>query len=181
MSFKVGDRVRIHKPNCTMGAAGIQPSWMPEMDKYDGEIVTLDYKTSNEYWHIKETFWVFGERWMKLVKGEGMRKEDLQNGDVVKLRNGAICVVAHNDLLEEDGNRLGLDPFRDDLTNGGFVGKELDIMRVCKKPPFPFDFYNERSSLLLWDWERKEAKEVTMAEVEEKFGCKVKIIKGDNE
>ena len=30
---------------------------------------------------------------------------------------------------------------------------------------------------ITWDWEREEVKEVTMADVEEKFGCKVKIIK----
>ena len=33
---------------------------------------------------------------------------------------------------------------------------------------------------IVWDWKREEAKEVTMADVEEKFGCKVKIIKEEN-
>lgn len=32
-----------------------------------------------------------------------------------------------------------------------------------------------------WDWKRGEIKEVTMAEVEEKFGCKVKIVKEESD
>lgn len=32
-----------------------------------------------------------------------------------------------------------------------------------------------------WDWKREEIKEVTMSEVEEKFGCKVKIVKEEDD
>jgi len=178
MRFKVGDKVIIHKPICTVG---VSPSWVSEMDKYDARIVTLESQNPSGSWKIKEDFWSFSENWMELVRGKDMEKRNLGDGDVVELRNGEICVVFHDYLFEKEGSRVSLDPFREDLTNGGCIGKKFDIMKVCKKPPFPFDFYNEKPALILWDWVRKEAKEVTMAEVEEKFGCKVKIIKGENE
>lgn len=65
---------------------------------------------------------------------------------------------------------------------------DYDIMAVRKTSdcglrysvPFIFDalFYSEKYERdIIWDWKREEIKEVTMAEVEEKFGCKVKIVK----
>ena len=61
-----------------------------------------------------------------------------------------------------------------------FVDGSLDIVKV-EVPYHPYDFLNlghERDKRkLLWQ-EEPEIKEVTMSEVEEKFGCKVKIVGG---
>ena len=45
--------------------------------------------------------------------------------------------------------------------------KTICLLNLEKDLPFEMDIL----------WERSEVKEVTMAEVEEKFGCKVKIVK----
>lgn len=43
-------------------------------------------------------------------------------------------------------------------------------------------FYScKEPNRIFWDWQREEIKEVTMAEVEEKFGCKVKIVKEEDD
>ena len=69
----------------------------------------------------------------------------------------------------------------EDLNGVGFYENDYDIMKV-ELPYHPYCFQNlnyERNARKLL-WERKEIKEVTMAEVEEKFGCKVKIVNNLN-
>lgn len=86
------------------------------------------------------------------------------------------------------GKVIHLNDYNDDLTDSADRPfSDYDIMAIRKTShyntnftvPFIFDvlFYNEGSNRIYWDLRRKEIKEVTMAEVEEKFGCKVKIIK----
>lgn len=82
------------------------------------------------------------------------------------------------------GKVIHLYDYHDDLTTSA---NDYDIMAIRKTSdcglkfsvPFIFDalFYSENFDSLCWDWQREEIKEVTMAEVEEKFGCKVKIVK----
>jgi len=86
---------------------------------------------------------------------------------------------------------------------------DLDIMKVLKygkiskNPLFNYEAYmrmvtdilirrglcwddfkgfhmKERLKPYDWTWVREECKEVTMADIEEKFGCKVKIIEENN-
>ena len=95
-------------------------------------------------------------------------------------------------------------PYADDLTH--HESAALDIMKVLKYNKVSVsalfsdqaymrtvtdivirrglcwdDFKNfnmkERLKPYDWTWVREECKEVTMADIEEKFGCKVKIIK----
>ena len=136
-----------------------------------------------------------------------MTKKDIERGDLVLLRDSRICVVMEDADDQNKGLVLygkidspfefialgkikHLDSYYNDLTsysNGLF--DDYDIMAVRKSSvnlirfsvPFIFDalFYSEKFDSLRWDWEREEIKEVTMAEVEEKFGCKVKIVKGE--
>lgn len=115
-------------------------------------------------------------------------------------RNYAYCpkiASISNSLLENDS-------YADDLTYNG--SSDFDIMKVLKygevraNPLFSHEAYmrmitdivirrglcwnsfkdfniKERLKPYDWTWIRKECKEVTMADIEEKFGCKVKIIK----
>ena len=66
------------------------------------------------------------------------------------------------------------------MKNNGFMGDSLDIVKV-EVPYHPYGFLNleheKDKRKLLWQ-EEPEIKEVTMSEVEEKFGCKVKIVGG---
>ena len=57
------------------------------------------------------------------------------------------------------------------MTNSRFP--HLDIMSVYASSVYSAD---TPTKLL---WERKEYKEVTIKEIEEKFGCKVKIVEED--
>lgn len=113
-------------------------------------------------------------------------------------RNYAYCpkiASISNSLLENDS-------YAEDLTYNG--SSDFDIMKVLKyskvseNPRFPHETYmrmitdivirrglcwddfkdiKERLKPYGWTWVREECKEVTMADIEEKFGCKVKIIK----
>lgn len=75
------------------------------------------------------------------------------------------------------------DNFNEDLTNK----KDFcfDIVKVeIPYHPYCFMEMNHEKGRRKTIWEEKQCKEVTMAEVEQKFGCKVKIVKendNDNE
>lgn len=103
-----------------------------------------------------------------------MKKSDLKNRMVVEYRNGERRMVIDDMLM---GNSLyGELRCYDDNLNciGGGDIDEYDIVKVFNK----IDTFREKNSKdLTLFWERSEVKEVTMSEVEEKFGCKVKIVK----
>ena len=65
--------------------------------------------------------------------------------------------------------------YNDDLTMSS--GANWDIIKVYKEVNNLCCFCNDGAyGALDLLWERKPIKEVTMSEVEEKFGCRVKII-----
>lgn len=129
-----------------------------------------------------------------------MTKKDIGAGDVVLLRDGRTCMVMPvindaNNKLALYGKRIwigetaisiiaSLDGYTDDLIDPDGLCC-LDIIAVRKlavHPAYPkvvFDILYSRCDPdnICWDWKRGEIKEVTMADVEEKFGCKVKIVK----
>ena len=118
-----------------------------------------------------------------------MKLSDFKTGMIVTLRNGDEYVVFKDIstlFTDEDAvicngkswERLGR--YTNDMKHGfaGF-GKTHDIVKV-EVPYHPYSFFNlehERGKRkIVWE---EGAKEVTMAEIEEKFGCKVKIVKED--
>lgn len=98
-------------------------------------------------------------------------KSDLKNRMVVELRNGTRYVVIDDKILSSIGYDF-LSTYNEDLTMEKGPSKH-DIVKVYDQI-YCIDFNKNSLNLL---WERSEVKEVTMAEVEEKFGCKVKIVK----
>ena len=99
-------------------------------------------------------------------------KADLKNSMVVKYRNGKRRMVV-DDLLVGENYYGELTMYNNDLTHK--TDNERDIMAVYPKAHI-FAMLNDIESYFTPLWERSEAKEVTMAEIEEKFGCKVKIV-----
>lgn len=115
-------------------------------------------------------------------------KSDLKNRMVVETRAGERYILVDDRFLSKTGflwlnthadkNGVFHQGYNDDLTMSS--GANWDIVKV----------YEEVNSLNIDDdhplyslsllWERNSIKEVTMAEVEAKFGCKVKIVNGDN-
>lgn len=104
-----------------------------------------------------------------------MKKSDLKNRMVVELRNGERRMVCDNMLMGFDYSE-NLDNYNRDLTCillGG--GKDYDIVKVYKE----INIIMARESDISPLWERPKIKEVTMEEIEEKLGCKVKIVMGE--
>lgn len=127
-----------------------------------------------------------------------MTKKDIKEGDIVLLRDGRTCVVnkyGSNLLLygvdDIDSHTIydlfSIDGYNEDLTYK-YNDPNYDIMAVQSDYLRFFNFKHLLNILLsqteditiIWDWKREEIKEVTMEEVEEKFGCKVKIVKEEN-
>lgn len=138
-----------------------------------------------------------------------MTKKYIKEGDIVLLKDGRRCIVMPNANDPNDGlvlygvlnlsnpflancNRpFGIvsciDSYNDDLTTSGGDDR-YTIMAVRENPiaaasclfeMLTNDSINE--DRYYWDWKREEVKEVTMAEVEKKFGCKVKIVKEEDD
>ena len=127
-----------------------------------------------------------------------MKLSDLKTGMIVTWRNGVECVVmidcecntsifgsalvvnavgCHWMPLSDYGEDMKIKSgYEDELDDAS----ELDIVKV-EVPCHPYSFFNleyekEKRKLL---WKEETVKELTMAEIEEKFGCKVKIVKED--
>lgn len=124
-----------------------------------------------------------------------MRLSDLKTGMIVTTRDGEEFVVFLNCCVPECkvfskkgylsnieiNSWIKLDSFNDEMKcMSEVLGNSLDIVKV-EVPFHPYSFqnpsYEKDRRKLLWQ-EESEIKEVTMSEVEEKFGCKVKIVGG---
>lgn len=119
-------------------------------------------------------------------------KSDLKNRMVVRQRCGAYKVVMDNYLLGAiQYGDLDTD-YNDDLTSK--INRDYDIMEIygCIKTLYPF-LFADRPDIkklysahipkdeLIFMWKRIEsAKEITVEEIEQRFGCKVKIVSGEN-
>ena len=112
-----------------------------------------------------------------------MTLDELKTGMIVETRDGDSYIVMRDfidcgDILAglSFNNKISdtwtsLSNYNQDMTNSRFP--HIDIMSVYSSYPYSAD----TSKRLLW--ERKEYKEVTMSEIEEMFGCKVKIVEED--
>lgn len=103
-----------------------------------------------------------------------MKKSDLKNRMVVEYQNGYRRMVVGDRLMGINGSGY-LDDFNEDLTMQNSPSRDFDIMIVYNQIGTLDEIKRVNSCNKIW--ERHEVKEVTMAEVEEKFGCKVKIVK----
>lgn len=108
-------------------------------------------------------YWFFSMDMIELVDTSKFTKSDLQEGDIVTDREGCKSLF-HNGALR--GRTLSIYGLTDDLKDK--EGKsDNDIVKV------------ERPIKLETVFERKEPEviEMTMTELCEHFGCKVKIVK----
>ena len=112
-----------------------------------------------------------------------MTLDDLKTGMIVKTREGKYNIVMRDFIDAGDilaglscDNKISetwisLSNYNQDMTHSGVP--YLDIVSVYASYPYSAD--TPKRPL----WERKEYKEVTMREIEEMFGCKVKIVEED--
>lgn len=99
------------------------------------------------------------------------KKSDLKDGMVVEYRNGTKRLVAGSILIGTNGyNQLYY--YNEDLCS------EQDETTIYKVYDTVFnikDFDNKELDLL-WKREQDVIKELTIEDIEKKFGCKVKIV-----
>lgn len=119
-----------------------------------------------------------------------MTLNDLKDGMVVVLRNGEPYIVLKNafyygDILagyknfwEFYNTQISLTRYNADMTFKNKNMDPFDIMEIYEKPEDIFHAFFKKGKLI---WERKKHKEVTMQEIEEKFGGKVKIVGNEEE
>lgn len=97
-----------------------------------------------------------------------MKKSDLKDGMIVELRNGDMCIVMGNKLLDTSSYTY-VDGYEDDLTEGCL--ENLDIVKVYEDRNMRSleDRYKKDRLKLIWERE----KEVDWRTV--KFGTKVRV------
>lgn len=103
-------------------------------------------------------------------------KDDFKTGDIVTLRNGDRLIVTKNDFNDIDENNdndlCDIYELNNDLSFNErevwFQSKRKDINDIMKV---------ERPTQYKIMYERNEVKEMTLAQVCEELGYKVKIIK----
>ena len=98
-------------------------------------------------------------------------KADLKNRMIVETRRSDRFIVIDNILVGKTA-WSDLADYKDDLTYPKY--DSFDIVKVYDQVNY-INKYKTINTL----WERPEIKEVTMSEIEEKFGCKVKIVRGE--
>jgi len=103
-------------------------------------------------------------------------KADLKNGMVVEQRCGERKIVINDKIVGYDS--FGeLQTYEDNLSKRGYSYSDLDIIKVYKFANTLRDSIKGKNLKLIWQRQKKpDYKEITIAEIEEKFGCKVKIV-----
>lgn len=112
-----------------------------------------------------------------------MKLDDLKTGMIVTTRNGDSHIVMRDFVDEGDilagisdndsttNSYIKLSYYKQDMKNN--ILSDFDIMSVYT----PYLQCMDIQKKLIW--EREECKEVTMKEIEEKFGCRIKIVGDD--
>lgn len=187
--FKVGDIVRVRDWDDMVEEFGLTPNrnidckfyFTEEMRHLCGQTAKIS-GISGAVLHLTDlsgnciNSWTFSDDMLELVK-----VTDLFNpGYVCVLRDGTVCRF---ERLRDGRVCLSSEkhwcPVEDiDVEIMGYPGDpELDIMKIYGYHPFPRNAWAcsiENRELI---WERKEKKEMTIAEIEKELGYSVKIVK----
>ena len=168
-NLKVGDKVLLKNRR------GSNWNWKGKMDKYMGKIVTIS-ELENSCFKIEEAREENGGDGWHFVFDDIERLanditlSDLQFADILTLRNREKFVVADGCMHGEDNlyycdcDELK-DCYNDDLTRNSDDkdNHQYDIVKI------------ERAGQVIY--EREETVEMTIAEISEKLGYEVKVVK----
>lgn len=167
MEFKIGDRVNNRgKGNGTVIALSGSNIGV-EYDEYFGGHKCESYdegrsgKSGYCWWKLEED--------IKKIGGN-MKKEYLKDGDIVTLKNGDRLVLFSGGFtdLEREGHWIDdLDDYEDDLRTCDRFYDEYDIVKVERPVEYETVFT------------RDDAVELTVDEISEKLGYKVKVVGED--
>jgi hypothetical protein len=174
--FKVGDKVKVVK-NVTD---------VDFKDTFIGHIYTIknidSVRMFGQAYGIGKNYVVYDNE-LELVEPNSFTKSDLKDGMVVRTRDKGNFLVL-GDVLLDDYEKINLDNYKSDLIHN--ASPILDIMAVYSVQTCAVeDIYdtmcvdNDCHKLI---WERKEEpkyKEMTVDEIEEKLGYKIKVVGND--
>lgn len=173
--FKVGDKVKIVKirgdhmgkvrclgTTCTISSINPNQMW--------------SYRKLETHYGVRDTsgdLYVWFEDEIELVEEKPFTKADLKPGMVVELCDGDRYLFV-NDKFANAHEWSDSKHYNNDLTHS--VYDNLHIVKVYTSTGHTLGTMLNNSSLTLV-WERKDdVKEMTVAEIEEKLGFKVKVI-----
>lgn len=184
MEFKAGDQVRIvelievdeRDTNLKIGDVGTfvgDSSGSNCLVRFDEE--KIKNKARNWDYELK-AYAMFADQ-IEKVEDTKMTKKDLESGMVVEIRDGRRYLVIEKadgiNFMNLDGkSRLDDDDMEDDMTFQGLCDC-CDIMRIYRGGVTLNDCKTTKDLL----WERKEPKEMTVAEIEAALGYPVKVVK----
>jgi hypothetical protein len=161
MKFKVGDRVRIVKP------------MLETQQDLKGSTFVIKYVSDSSYagGYFDEEDRIWKEHELELVE-VNMTKKDLKDGDIVTLRNGDRLVLFEEDFTDVSKDSANMLLVLDDLDNNlnyaryGNRNEDYDVIKVER--PVEYETVFERKE--------EEVKELTVDEISEKLGYKVKVV-----
>ena len=162
--FYIGDKVR---PRGSTLECVVVGTYTP-----GGDDVPAKYTIENTKNGLRSTKFHYE---LELIERKSFTKEDLKPGMVVEFRKGDRRLYV-NDVFTSLSGFMWIKQYNNDLTFS--EDKSFDVVKVFKCDGTMFDnlFKNHNLTLI---WERKEeepVKEMTVAEIEEKLGFKVKVI-----
>ena len=184
--FKVGDKVRI-KENLPNNVDGL---WVcADMKSMGGQIVTIDAACECGQYYIKEDskHYCWSDNMFELANP----KEMLRTGMIIENRSGVRRRVYMNVscyrgeevrdvFVSDDGTWGDIADYDDQLCpidNAGNAS-ELDVMTIYLPARISTLIQSPDEALVgAVVWERKEPKEMTVAQIEEILGYPIKVVR----
>lgn len=170
--FKVGDKVKVRNDLIVDNRYYDGCRFAKEMDKYKGQKATIINITDSDR-HILDIDKGYWNWTYDMLQPVNFTKDDLQDGDIVTLRNGDKLVYSKynedfTDLYDSNHDNYLCDLYNldDDLTCNSY-DEGSDIVKV-ERPT---------SYATMYEREENEVKEMTIAEIIEALGYEVKIVK----
>ena len=175
MKYKVGDKVRVRDDLVIDRIYGVD-RFVEGMKALRGSVVEISCTIGEWGYGIKGSVFCWTEEMFEGKVKSTMTKSDLKTGMIVTTRDGSEYWVLKDNTIGYDSfvdvNYKKCIPFHSYSEDFKcYIHPEKSDIIKIEEP----EFFNPKASRVLL-WEREEIKEVTMEEVEKKFGCKVKIV-----
>ncbi len=167
--FKVGDKL-IVKDNLRY-INDFVGGYVDSMDTLIGKVVTVSEVCNTDSVKIEEdeNNYRWDNRAFELVRNIIKNVNDLQNGDIVTLRNGDRLMLVGDDFRdlddENDNSLADMDDLNSDLSYNGYSNRN-DIVKVERAFEYQ-TVYNRENTV----------KEMTVEEISKALGYEVKIVK----
>lgn len=174
--FNVGDKVRVIK------------TYEPDNRRsFIGRVLTIQkINCMGRDWYLRKGFdyfsvvekdvnYIFYEDELELVERKSFTKSDIKDGMVVEFRDGDRRIVLNGHLMTNNAV-INTSHFTEDLQH------QFDDFTIDKvytsNARFGTDYFKDEYLDLIWERE-PEYKEMTVSEIEEKLGYKIKVISDD--